>query len=295
MHAARIAACMGATNVLVASLAHFFAITMARRTNLVLAVVACGWWQSMAVQRPMARADRLFDPAARHGGMGWIGVLLATGRLRGGGLFKKMKKGMPLNMDEKRLFDMAKRGEFHTLLLPNSGKPSRRDLAVRRTKESRQSLALPRAARARSVARIAEKLKRHPQLARHSCSLTERVVPHTSGGRPDVWSAKGGARAGAKRLRSARHGQIMLDNGAAGAGTGPDTFLADTEMALNDSQGARVVGVDGGLLSGDRNVDATGDGARQVGWRFEQAKADKKRGEEAYLRRHRKAGGADCA
>ena len=38
-------------------------------------------------------------------------------RLKGGGMIKKLMKGLAMNRDEKRYFDMAKNGELHRFVL----------------------------------------------------------------------------------------------------------------------------------------------------------------------------------
>ncbi len=123
-----------------------------------------------------------------------VRCIRVLGALRGGGLQKKLRKALPMNQAEKKLWDMAKRvrgararrggcargaeskhasvhvccvvsvlicerdhqGELHRLL-HDSSTPTRRDLAVTRRKERRRAVALPPAAQLRLAARVAEK------------------------------------------------------------------------------------------------------------------------------------------
>jgi len=115
-------------------------------------------------------------------------------RLRGAGILKKLAKGLPMNLEERKYWDMAKRGELHRLLQIDNGKKSRRDLAILRKKSRVHSLALPPAAQERLAAQIADKARSNPLLADKSSAVARfsarSLQSARKGGRPDVWQDK---------------------------------------------------------------------------------------------------------
>lgn len=190
-------------------------------------------------------------------------------RLRGGGILKKLAKGLPMNLEEKKYWDMAKRGELHRLLQTDSGKKSRRDLAILRKKARRRTLALPPAAQERLAAQIADKARSNPLLADKGSAMARfsarSLHSARKGGRPDVWQDNKG------RMRK---GALPKSNQVPAIRDGRPGLSAN-DRANPDGQGAKI-GVEG-------EVPSVQDSSKKVGWRFVEAQNIKRRGEEEWL------------
>ena len=198
-------------------------------------------------------------------------------RLRGGGLIKKFAKGLPMNREEKKYWDMAKNGELHRLVQADSDRKSRRDLAILRKKQRARTLALKPAAQERLAARISEKARVHPLLKDTSSALA-RISAHSrklepknrKGGRPDVWSQKSRGHAPSPKLAETPN-RLLPRRAPQALPTGSKSMVDEVDAEL-----AR-----GGV--GTSGSDAAR--ATLVGWRFSEAQANKRRGEEEYLRK----------
>ena len=205
--------------------------------------------RSAGLKCPVASSDeRGLCLRARSPPCSWPRML----RLRGGGLIKKFAKGLPMNREEKKYWDMAKNGELHRLLQADSDKKSRRDLAILRKKQRARTLALKPAAQERLAARISEKARAHPLLKDTSSALA-KISAHSrklerKGGRPDVWPQKSRGHATSPKL--VKTPNRLLPRGAPVGTSGSDVARATL-----------------------------------VGWRFSEAQANKRRGEEEYLRK----------
>ena len=209
----------------------------------------------------------------------WPSIL----RLRGGGMLKKLMKGLPMNHDEKKFFAMSKNKELHRFLNTDHSKSSRQDLAIIRKKERRSALRLPPAAHESVALRIAEKAKQNPLLAAKSSALARITsqVKKQSGGRPDVWLA-GGEGLGSRVEDPGNSAAKSLVEGTEGL------MKVDKHSAAPKRIGKGMGNERVRFVEGDECEESKGKGREGgVGWRFQEALQAKKRGEMEFLKKQR--------
>jgi len=197
-------------------------------------------------------------------------------RLRGGGMLKKLMKGLPMNHDEKKFFAMSKNKELHRFLNTDHSKSSRQDLAIIRKKERRRALRLPPAAHESVALRIAEKAKQNPLLAAKGSALARITsqVKKQSGGRPDVWLAavEDTGNPAAKSLVEGTEGLMKVAKHSA------------APKRIGKGMGNERVR----FVEGDEGEEWKGKGREGVvGWRFQEALQAKKRGEMEFVKKQR--------